>query len=72
MRAREEENDVEYDNYLVKLERLYAEGKTPQTPGLWHALVEHEDWCASNRDMPCNCDPDISFVDHATWSARGN
>jgi hypothetical protein len=53
-------------NYNLKLLRLHAEGKVP-TGGLWHADIRHDDWCAVFRGQYCDCDPDIRFVDDATW-----
>jgi hypothetical protein len=48
-------------NYVTKLRRLQAEGKTPQA-GVWHTDVRHDIWCAIFRDEPCNCDPEINFI----------
>jgi hypothetical protein len=54
-------------NYNLKLLRMEAEGKVPHGPGLWHIDIRHDDWCGGLRGKRCNCDPDIRFVDHATW-----
>ena len=48
-------------NYIVKLKRLEAEGKTPQS-GLYYTDIRHDDWCGIFRGRRCNCDPDIGFV----------
>lgn len=54
-------------NYNLKLLRMDAEGKVPRGPGVWHADIKHDNWCAIFRGQYCNCDPDIRFVDAATW-----
>lgn len=58
------------DNYRRKLLRLYAEGTVPMTGGVRHVSVRHDDWCAYFQGGHCNCDPEISFIDHATWQSR--
>ena len=40
-------------NYLPKI--LAAKLK----PGLSHAYVYHDDWCAIFRGEECDCDPDV-------------
>jgi hypothetical protein len=57
-------------NYLRKLRKLHAEGKGPHGPGLWHTDIRHDEWCGVFRGGRCNCDPDIRFVDNATWQKR--
>jgi hypothetical protein len=58
------------DNYLSKLAQMEAEGKLPRGPGLSHVLVLHDSWCGALRGKRCDCDPDIRFVDDATWQHK--
>ena len=55
-------------NYLTKLLRLERERKLP--PGLWHVDIRHDDPCGIFRGQRCDCDPEIRFVDNATWMNR--
>ena len=52
-------------NYREKYMRLYAEGKAPREPALWHMQILHDDWCSFLKDpaTTCDCDPDIRFFD---------
>jgi hypothetical protein len=49
-------------NFVKKLLDLDAKGKVPQTPGVWHTDVRHDDWCGYLRGRRCNCDPVIRFL----------
>lgn len=52
--------DYDYSDqpYLAELLRHVAEGKLETQPGLYHVMIEHDDWCPLLLGTgPCICSP---------------
>ncbi len=58
-------------NYVIKLMKLYQQGKVP-TVGLNEMAVYHDDWCGIYQGRRCNCDPDIKFRPFPRHDPRRN
>jgi hypothetical protein len=50
-------------NYVLKIERLYREGKIP-TRVLSELFIYHDDPCGIFQGRHCDCDPDIRVHAH--------
>jgi hypothetical protein len=46
-------------NYVLMITRLYETGAIKQGEAS-SVRVQHDDWCAIYRGLPCQCNPNIS------------
>lgn len=53
--------DASQDNYIAKIQQMWASGALPRTVGLHQVTVSHDAWCGHFRGKRCDCDPDIAL-----------
>ena len=56
-------------NYMAKVLALALPGVLEPRKG-YSVTVAHDDWCAIYRDLPCNCDPDVTVEGFTEWAAK--